>query len=151
MYSPSHHQAENASISIQSTFRNAANLCKNVSLTILFSCNGSSYIFSTQSDMCVCTHMFHSVETPVGHKKHKSGTTVDSTCQGYLSACHTFVSPGLYLPTYSMEQSPWEANRFSTSQEIPHTLRNPKVHYRIHKRPPPVHIQSISPGSRLFS
>ena len=27
----------------------------------------------------------------------------------------------------------WDANRFAVSQEIPHTLGNPKVHYRIHK------------------
>ena len=33
-----------------------------------------------------------------------------------------------------MEQSPsWEANRFSVSQEITHILRNPEVHYSIHK------------------
>ena len=54
-----------------------------------------------------------------------------------------------YLLTYSMVQSPsWEANWFATSQEIPRISRNPKVHYRTHKRPPisiqgqpnPVHI-----------
>jgi len=49
-----------------------------------------------------------------------------------------------------MVQSPsWEANWFAASQEIPRISRNPKVHYRNHKRPPifsilgqpnPVHI-----------
>ena len=33
-----------------------------------------------------------------------------------------------------------EANWFAASQEIPRISRNPKVHYRTHKRPPPVSI-----------
>jgi hypothetical protein len=35
-----------------------------------------------------------------------------------------------------MEQIPsWKSNSFSASQEIPHILLNPKVSYRIQKRP----------------
>ena len=56
---------------------------------------------------------------------------------------HHSVCNWQYLFTYSMEQSPsWEANRFAASQEIPHILWNPKVHYCIHKCPPPVPILS---------
>jgi len=41
--------------------------------------------------------------------------------------------------TYSMEQSPsWQGNRFSASPEIPCILWTPKVHFRIHKCPPPI-------------
>ena len=40
-----------------------------------------------------------------------------------------------------MVQSPsLEAKWFAASQEIPRISRNPKVHYSIHKRPPPVSI-----------
>ena len=45
--------------------------------------------------------------------------------------------------TYFIDHSPsWEAGRFSASQEIPHNLRNPKVHYRFNTSPPPVPILS---------
>ena len=40
-----------------------------------------------------------------------------------------------------MEQSPWECNKFSASQEIPCTW-NPKVHYLIYHSSPPLTILS---------
>ena len=62
----------------------------------------------------------------------------------YCAIQRNQVSTSLYrntqdLLTYSMVQSPsWEANWFAASQEIPGILWNQKVHYRTHKRPPPV-------------
>ena len=75
--------------------------------------------------------MLQSIDTPDHQMQNlrnvNSGKTVESS--------------GRYLLTYCMEQSPsWEANRFPASQEIPHILWNPKVHYRIHKCPLPVPI-----------
>ena len=39
-----------------------------------------------------------------------------------------------------MQSPSWEPNWFAASQEIPCISRNPKVHCRTHKRPPPVSI-----------
>jgi hypothetical protein len=53
-----------------------------------------------------------------------------------LASCDTY-------STYLMEQSPsWEANRFSSGQEITGILLNPKVHCRIYKYSQSVHIMS---------
>jgi len=56
-----------------------------------------------------------------------------------------------------VEQSPsWKANRFAATQQIPHILWNPTVHYRIQKRPPPVpilgHLDQVhTPTSNLLN
>ena len=86
--------------------------------------------------------------THTTHKTRKRRTSI-------LSAWFEPTIPGFDRPqTYALNrtangskwllnylQSPsWESNWFAASQEIPRISRNPKVHYRTHKRPPLVSI-----------
>jgi len=63
----------------------------------------------------------------------------------FLLMCLLMFSQITYLLICVMEQRPsWEANRFSGRQDIPHILWNLKVHYRVYKCLPLVHILSHS-------
>jgi len=59
-------------INIQSTLRTAPDLCKNISLVVLFGINGNLYTVSTQSDMCIHISILHNIETLVEQKKFKN-------------------------------------------------------------------------------
>ena len=74
---------------------------------------------------------------------HRLNCIVHSFVRGIRLSCLLRpYKPFLNLLTYSMQQSSsWEIIWFSASQEIPRILRNPKVHYHIHKCPPPVPIR----------
>jgi hypothetical protein len=69
-YSPSHRQAGAPLINIQSTLRTAPDLCKNVSLAVLFGSSGNSYTIFTQLDMCIYTHS--SQYRDAGQKRNKN-------------------------------------------------------------------------------
>ena len=72
---------------------------------------------------------------------HSGGVLLAPSCLTIQDNASTVKSVLTYLLTYSMVQSPsWAANWFEASQEIPRISRNPKVHYRTHKCPPPVSI-----------
>jgi len=67
-------------------------------------------------------------------KLHLTLATGQGQGQPHLSLSHTHTQRN-----YSMQQSSsWEANQFTTSQDIPSVLRNPMVPYHIYKSPPPV-------------
>ena len=50
-YSPNHRQDGAPSFNIQSPLRTAPDVCKNVSLAVLFGSNGNSHAVFTQSDI----------------------------------------------------------------------------------------------------
>ena len=77
--------------------------------------------------------------TQFSHQPPPSGPSPSLSLS--LSLSHTHTHTHTHILTYSVVQSPpLEANWFAASQEIPRISRNPKVHYRTHKRPPPVSI-----------
>jgi len=63
----------------------------------------------------------------------KTETYATCVSQHFQADTYTLLTYLLsYVLTYCTEQSPfWEANWFSTRQEIPRILWNPEVHYRI--------------------
>ena len=92
----------------------------------------------------------HCIRGWVGHrtgldgcgKSHlKSDPRTVEHIASYFTDWASPTHPPSYILTSSMVQSPsWAANWFAASQEIPLISRNPKVHYRTHKRSPPVSI-----------
>jgi len=84
---------------------------------------------------------YYSVTVDIDMALYYGFNTLLMCCDILAIIVHDHFALCQYLLTSSMVQSPsLEANWFAASQEIPRISRNPKLHYRTHKRPPPVSI-----------
>jgi len=96
-------------------------------------------------DYCrlLCSYVLHILECLMSMYKK-----LNSLCPYYLLTYLLTYLPSYlftYLLTHSIEQSPWEVNRFPASQ-IPCILWNPEVPYCVYECSPPVRILGqISP------
>ena len=114
-YSLSHRQAGASVKNLQATLRISLDLCKNVSLALLFVAT-IIHVQSLRSQVCVCVcmyvcvcvcvyiyiYIFHNIEAGrTKDIKKTARTAVNITCQGNFSACHfghachRFLSTGL--------------------------------------------------------
>jgi hypothetical protein len=92
----------------------------------------SIFIFKYQSHAINCLQKFPGIQFRLRSSNRQSAT------HAYLL---TYLL--IYLLTHSLEQSPWEANRFSTSQESTRILWKLKGHYHFNIMLPP------TPGSTM--
>jgi len=116
----------------------------------LYSTTSDPVIFTSKNHVTafkICSTPTTVLYTLLSQISHVPGTPFSLKIADF--AYNTFISPAqtwlqsmlARIRTYSIVQGPsWEANWFAASQEIPRISRNPKVHYRTHKRPPPVTI-----------
>jgi len=75
---------------MQSTVHITVNMYKNIPLTVLFASTSNSCPVSTQSDMCMYTHIVHTAEMLVGQKNKITRTAMNAMF-------HMFNSPGIKL------------------------------------------------------
>jgi len=68
-YSPSHRHVSTPAINIQSSLRTAPDLCKNISLAVLFRSNGDSCTLCAQSDTCRPIYTYSSQYRDAGWAK----------------------------------------------------------------------------------